>query len=672
MLLKLLVTFLFIFQFSEPETDNKASEILEEGLELVQQEAYEDALLIWADAYSTLENPSPAIGREFVKVATEQRINEYYELASIVYFWGLTADEFEPTRESLQLEISTLEPIMDEQEYDEIYSLFENEDPELYQRLTSFWQRMNPTPGAEHNARMIEHWERVAYSLENFTRNESTSFGTDERALSYIRYGEPNRLHEGRLDVTRGQVVSLSSMLDPNADSQYMANIIMDIGLQPEYELWIYNQPNPEMRFNLFKLFGQHPNRGFGRVSQVEDFIPSQHFSFNPDRYRMQSLEGDASPAGINLNPGMIYLWYFYEELASLEPYFAYHFHTITSEWESAEMHLGARESGQNPTSGMYAGQLQMQRNQISALRDLNLAPPEFSTHENNMPEIPVEVFQYRLLDEQNQPVYATFIESKPGQAFLQDFGYNEDRMDPTGNAEPQQLFNHYELTHGLQLLSENQDFISEQRQPTELLIDFEEDEPSRSVFVIPHISESTIQILSAELHNLHPESSRRIESSFTSSLRGLGKTEIHQPEPLSTNPERLEVSDLILGFELQDEPNPNAFLPFVVANNKKIPADEELVVRFEVYNLIKDEEGFAHFELDYEISPETGGFLSRSQEEEASLTLTFEPMDSRFTENIQILTADLDTGVYQLQMTFSDLHSDQQVERKVEFEIIE
>jgi len=666
-----LVTLLIMFQFSAPLPAN-GNAILEEGLSLESKGEYEEALLIWADAFSTLDKPDPAIGREFVRLATEHKLRDYYELASIIYFWGLSAEEFEETTDLLHRELMMLKPIMTDEEFSAINTLFENKDPELYRELAHFWQRLNPTPGSEHNARMVEHWERVTYARNNFTRNVSSSYGTDDRGISYIKYGPPDRKHSGELRVTRGQTASLSTMLDPGADAQFMANIVMDIGLQPEYELWIYNRPHPQMRFNLFKLFGEHPTRGYGRVEQVEDFIPSHTFTFNSERYRMPSFQGEATPAGINLNPGMVYLWHFYEHLASFEPYFAYHFNRMAIEWESAEMHLNARESGHNPTSGVFAGQLMMQQSQISALRDQQLVQVEFSTHEKNLPIIPVQVFQYRLLDDYNQPVYATFVESNPAQPFLNDFAYNEERMDQTGTADPQQLFNHYDLTHVLQLVSEDDEVLTKQRQPTDLLIDFEADEPSRSVFVIPYIAENTTQVLSAELHNRHPESARRIESSFTHTLRGLGKLEVTQPVPLSANSEKLEVSDLILGFELQENPNPNAFLPFVVANNRAIPANEDLVVRFEVYHLHQNQEGFASFELDYEIKPVSRSFLSRSQQEDFSLTLHYETMDNRFNENLEIMTVDLEPGTYELQMIFTDLQSEQQVKRNVEFDISE
>lgn len=46
--------------------------------------------------------------------------------------------------------------------------------------------------------------------------------------------------------------------------------------------------------------------------------------------------------------------------------------------------------------------------------------------------------------------------------------------------------------------------------------------------------------------------------------------------------------------------------------------------------------------------------------------------MDTRFVENLEIETADLEPGRCKLEMTITDLQSNQQAERSVDFEIVD
>lgn len=662
-------------------TANAQDTILEKGLEFEKNGEYEEALIYWLDTFIETEYPSPAIGREFARIATEQSLTEYYEFASLVYFYGLSAQTMEETVDELRREVQMMQPIMEKDQFDELISLIEQRDPLVYEKMEQFWNLANPTPGSEHNGRLLEHWERIAYAKENFTRSSYPPFGTDARGAVYVQYGEPDRRFDGILEANRGRVETVSNLLDPGADQALMADIIMGMHIRPEYEIWIYGRPTTDMNYNLVQIFGEMPNGGFRQVQSIDDFIPMRAFSLSISRYAIPSLTGRQTPASINVTPGMIYQYIFYEDLSTIDPFFSQQFSAITSQWESAEMAAAATDwdTGQiqggaefSRTMGRHSGQQQKLRHQTEMLRNMIFAPPEFSTYERQLPDIPIDVYQYRLLDEDSRPVFATYIESKPGQAFLNDFAFNEEKMYNHESEDPQTAFNFYELKHGLQLISDDEQIISQNRMQTDLIIDFEKDYPSQSVFVIPYVSNLEKQVFFAELHNSHPDSDPRQHTSFAHSLRGLGKIVLQNPEPLSPDRNQLQVSDLILGYELRQEDRPGTYLPFVVANNREIPQHEALALRFEIYHLQKDEDGFARFQVDYNLQPRSRSFFSRERQDDFSLTLTFETMESRFTENLEIETDNLEPGRFRLDMAFTDLQSGQKVERTIDFEIVE
>lgn len=666
MIFKLLLTSLAIAGLSTTEPDIEL--ILQEGFEMEEQQQYEEAVLYWLDYFYILDEPSPAIAREIVRLTAAEKLRDYYEVASMVYVEGLESTRFEPTAERLQYEITMLSPLMSHSGFRELSNLVENEDPQIYARLANFWNRMDPTPGSEHNARLIEHWERVAHITTHFTRS-SGRLGTDDRGEIYLKFGEPDRTFSGRFTVNRGQVHSLSLTLDPGADPQFMANVIMSIGLEPDYEIWVYDRPNQVMNDNLVKIFGDRPSGGFGELETIDQFIPNHLFTLNSDRYSIRSVGGTRTQAGLNITPGMVYQWLFYEQLASTDPYFGRQFSGMMQEWESAETAMGVVY---NPSSGRYAGHQQQQRNQTATLQNIALAPEQISTYQRRLPEIKLNATPYRILNEQNEPAFALFVESESSQAFVEDFAYNEQRMYDTENEDPQRAFNYYRLFHAFQLQSSTQEVMAHQRQETDLIVDFEEGEPSRSVFVIPAQPDDVSYRVAAELHNQHPETSLRFESTLEPTLRGLGQVEFQQPEPLTSKEGELQVSDLFLGYQLRGDLSGENYLPFVVASDRRIPQNEDLVVRFETYHLQKNAEGIAAFQLDYRLRPQRSSLFSRSQQDDFSLSLTFQTDSSRFTENVEIETGELDAGSYNLEMIFTDLENNRSVTRDVEFDIHE
>jgi len=661
----LLISALFAgLSISEPDVEL----ILQEGFELEEQDQYEEAVLHWLDHFYLLDEPSPAIAREIVRLSAASKLRDYYEIASMVYLEGLESTHFESTAERLLHEITMLSPLMSNSDFRELSGLVENEDPEIYTRLLNFWNRMDPTPGSEHNARLIEHWERIAHIKEHYTRSRGR-LGTDDRGEIYLKYGEPDRTFSGRFTVTRGQVYSLSQTLDPGADQQFMANVIMTIGLEPDYEIWVYDRPNQVMNDNLIKIFGDRPNGGFGNLETIDQFIPNHLFTFDSNRYSMRSLTGNRTQAGVNITPGMVYQWLFYEQLASSDPFFGRQFSGMVQEWESAETAMGRVY---NPTSGRHAGHQQQQRSQASTLQNISLAPEQISTYQRRLPEINLNATPYRILNEQNEPAFALFIESESSQAFIEDFAYNEQRMYDTENEDPQRAFNNYRLFHAFQLQSSTQEVMAHQRQETDLIIDFEEGESSRSVFVVPAQSDNVSYRVAAELHNQHPETSLRFESTLEPTLRGLGQVEFQQPDPLTSIEGELQVSDLFLGYQLRGDLSGESYLPFVVASDRRIPQNEDLVVRFEAYHLQQNSDGIASFQLDYRLLPQRSSLFSGRQQDDFSLSLTFETDSERFTENVEIETGELDAGSYHLEMVFTDLRNDKSVTRDLEFNIHE
>jgi hypothetical protein len=228
------------------------------------------------------------------------------------------------------------------------------------------------------------------------------------------------------------------------------------------------------------------------------------------------------------------------------------------------------------------------------------LAETQQTRLDEEIEQIPVNVYQYRLLDEKGAPILITFLESRPQQAFMIDLTNNQGSMyaahDQVDEEEATaEVFGSYKLVHGLQLRDPAWKLLSGSRLEPNMILDFEDEHThSGSVFTVPYLGTGHTQVFYAELHNRHPASHPVRVTPFPDHLRGLGKVELPQPEPLRIEPGRMEAGDIILGFEKRDDIEENQLFPFVVSNEKKIPEGENLVIHFQLYNMSQDPGGIS------------------------------------------------------------------------------
>ncbi|MGF1669542.1 MAG: GWxTD domain-containing protein [Balneolaceae bacterium] len=682
--MKIFTVYLILIAFVQIDSeifDNDQKKYLEKGLKAEQEGNPQEALEIWQQAAGALQHPSVEIAAEYLRVATQYQLSDYYRSASAIFNWGmsgLSEQDVKNNYKALKNELAHLKLIATKGEIEFWEKLLEEDNPAIFEEIRLFWERMDPTPATLYNERLIEHWLRITYARENFTRRNDPPIGTDKRGPVYVQYGNPDRIFNGRINLNKGEVnrvitdffttsTRLAAQGISNSLRAYMdaiENAVMDYyySTNNDYEIWIYDSPNDEMESNIVRIFAAKSEGGFDLLDTIDEMIPARAFSAS-NRHAYQSLGGTVD---FGLTPGVIMQWLYYSKLSTADPYFARSFSNINSELFSIQ---------NDATVGMkHLGGTLKQENRHIARQIQNTAPNEFSTEEKALPDIPLEVYQYRFLDQNNRPYFVTFLESQPLDPFISDFSANQDVMSETEEMEEVMLadiFNFYNLTHGLQLRDERWQLLSQNRQPVSLVIDPDENSPSSSVFVIPYISNNVTQVFYAELENNHPNSKPTINTIFPDKLRGLGRKNINQPEALTVLENELLVSDLVLGYQKAEQPIDDAFFNFVVSNNRVIPEGENLVVHFEAYELQTNNDGISKFEVTYEIRPRGGLFAwTKKQRDEFNITLSFEHDDKRFAESLEIEVAELEGGKYDLIFVIHDLLSGQEQKREVSFEV--
>lgn len=109
------------------------------------------------------------------------------------YFWLSTTKDPEYTRMDFQL----AEFAMSEEDQLEFRNTAPSRQAEW---LVSYWRRQDPNPVTIQNERLVEHFQRVAYSRQHF-RTPIGSLGFDDRGKIYIRWGPPEEKYSNPMPI---------------------------------------------------------------------------------------------------------------------------------------------------------------------------------------------------------------------------------------------------------------------------------------------------------------------------------------------------------------------------------------------------------------------------------------------------------------------------------------
>ena len=669
--------FLLIFtgSFSLVAAQNH-SDYLERGLHAEQNGDYETALDIWFRARQDLGNPNLEIATEYLRVTTEQDLKKYYQMAYAMYLWGLSAESIEHNSDALLSEIDRLRPITSGERYNRWRTMLSEGNPEIQQDIISFWNEINILPLSSYNPRVIEHWNRIAYAREQFSGDSAEPYGTDIRGEFYVKYGPPNRKGTIDLEITVGDIYPILSNIPEITGTQLTerSNSVLDATNQyirgGTVHIWIYDTTTESEDLELTLYFREKPNGEFEREYTIDDLIPSSAFGSRKN------------------SAGTIAQMVYYNRLRTLDPQFA----TIHSSMES-DLYFSETSVNESIRTGRNFKFL----NRAKAQSALKYSPAIASTDFKTVSEIPLDIHQYRALNEDNEPILITYVQNRPMRAFYLDITQsqpgNRDLISKQINnleqdplqvssselTEPEVIevgdyINNYRLRNTLHLRTPGRELLSSTSHAPVLVINEEdEDTPSVSVFEIPHLGNNYEQIFYSELRNNDPESSPLFETSLPANLRGLGIKRLKQPDHFDLEPGKLFASDLIIGFQKNEELLADDRFPFIVSNDGIIPQREPLVVHFEVYQLGLDDRNFSRFEVDYEFRSVSRFFnLFGRSVEGISSTLSFEHDSDRFVESLEIETGNLGPGEYDLNITVNDMVTDQTVKRTVRFEIAE
>lgn len=658
--------------------------VYQQGLEQLYRGEVDEALALWETHYAEESRVDARIGFEYMQIVTERNIRNKYETATEMYYTALLNGAGANSRIAIRQEIERLQPIVGDGIYRQWTDWWDAEDPELRSDIRGFWIRLDPTPARTVNERLIEHWQRIAQARERFTKNSATIYGTDERAVVYVRYGEPDRVQSGLLTLQdmnikpwlENQIVrrQRNTTVDgedldyddeplPQLQEQALEFILYENHRYPEYEIWFYDDIAIENESSVPFIFGTNiRNDQFGMLTTIEEFIPERAYSIDPfkERDMVQFTRTGFTPA-------LILQMLYYEQLSEIDPFFEQRLNSLRDMVLAQEREVA---------TGM---DIEFRKESAELIHQQELqAPRQLSTIEPKIPPVPVEVYQYRFIDEDQTPILTTFIESNPREAFMIDFLRNRTRSvslsDVRNAGNVAELLSQYELRHSLQAYNESWELTGRKIENPPFTIARDQFQAgASSVFQSEHTTRAQRSASSEIINTDESTTGPAFDTPYPVAIRGLGSVYYREPTPLSPNPDSLQVADLVLGYGIGGDDIPEeSMFPFYVANSQTVPWQETLALHIEVYNLEVQPNGFSRFELTYRILPvdESGRVLT--DQTEFILTLNFTSEENRLVENLEIETADLMPGLYELRVQITDVNTNQQIDRNTRFEVLD
>jgi GWxTD domain-containing protein len=602
-----------------------------EGMELVEVGDWLGALRLWDAARQTLGaagRSDPRIGIAYIETAVAHQAFRYYESACEMYLWGFSGDNVDEHAEAVREEVERIAPLLLPPDSATWSSELEQGVGSVAERLRQYWVLRDPTPQTALNERLLEHWQRITYARENLRQNESSVYGTDDRGLIYVKYGEPGMKRGGFLGATE---IDLRAWVQ----EPFARDALRRLDTKPAYEVWVYDSLRPDQL--TYFLFGSVGGTGrFALVDGVEDLINPEAWSPSTRRY---------TPGGIK---AFYYLQlFYYGDVGAIGGPFMTRAEELNVLWGQAQ--------SRGATYG--TGSLAPRESAVQAydlrFKDENKTSPAFkpvvavrTEYEARARTVDLIAWRARVLSEENEPRLVLMALSSPRipVAQLEEEG---DPLDVPGQ----------HVRHTLIIKDGAYEEIG--RVDNWVL----GNEQGVSTFTVRQTGSALHFTLVAEAFDVRPDTSNP-----DAEPSAVARTVVADPEPLTILRDSLELSDVVTGIEIPQEYAEGIF-PFPVLPSYQIWKPDPVKVYFEVYHLALDEDATGRFTADLMVTPV--GVLGMAAEEQAiTLSLDFESERDRRAVAVDI--ANVPVGAYHLQVTVTDLISGQIRSRIVPLEVLQ
>lgn len=611
------------------------------GSELVDSGDWLGALALWDEARESLGaagRSDPRIGIAYIETAVAHDALGYFESACDVYRWGFSGNNLDEHAEVVRQEAERIIPLLQPPDTLIWRSELEQGADVIAGRIRRYWVERDPTPGTSVNERLLEHWRRIGYARENYTKNRSTIYGTDDRGLIYVKYGEPGLTRAGFLGAT--EVELRAWVTDP-----FARNTLRRLDSKPAYEVWVYDSLRPGQL--TYFLFGNEGGSGrFALVGGVEDLINREAWSPSTRRYM---------PGGVK---AFYYLQlFYYADVSAVGGPYLTRYEQLNVLWGQAQSRATSFGTGimAPRESDVEAFDLRFKQENRSdpAFQPVFAVRTELRVRERTVELVPWPV---RVLSDENEPRLILLAMSSLGRQ-VRSLGEADEALSLTDAPQPEAQVKHTLIIHdgAYEEIGRVDNWVGGGGQGV-------------STFTLRHMDTTLHYTVVAEAYNEMPAAMSDTAAPPAQAVEptAVARTVLEHPDPLSMRRDSLELSDIITGIEVPGD-YAEGTLPFPLLPSRKIWKPDPVKVYLEVYHLALDDDGRARFRTDFEVTPVMAQ-VEEQTERTITLRLDFESETDRRAVAVDI--TNVPVGAFHLRVRVTDLISGQEKSRVVPLEV--
>jgi len=629
------ILFLIYQSYISQTSSSIQFDFYERGIAQRDSGNWQAALDIWLSARDSLTDKNysdPRIGIAFIELATREKAADYYPQASEIYFWGLSQVSITKFKWEIGNEIKRIGPLLSEEEISIWLVLLEENDTKLNMKIKAFWVNKDPIPTTKMNERLIEHWERIASIRKNFKEDQTTIYGTDDRGLVFVKYGEPDKKFAGQLGTDQLEIMRWFPT------DFLLRQEIQRFNNTPEVEIWAYS----DLKKNGSTVFLFGKKSGFGKYGLkygVEDFIPERAFRRSSTR----------TTGGVI--PGTFIQLMYYSELINADRYFLGRFRELEALWANS------RAAGElNPNRDLLLGLLNHYKSiDQDNIKFKHLVPDRTSKLEG-LESLNLNYKAFRYLDDKNLfklIIMATSVNQSVGENLQPVF------FKPAKKTKYKYRHILLRYDESWQLKDKHIDYPALKNNNTSIFSLSQNNPVNRYKLVAEKI---ILDFKKAKLE--------KTDIPDTAKVIGISSACLGVFTPLSSDSTELEISDLIVGVKSSAELDQSIVYPFPVVPRKPVKQTDSLQVYLELYHLEFNSNLESSLRFDCEIKMVKGGKINMKRER-LSKSFEVQVYDKVLKRTFALDISKLNPGNYEVTIKIIYKKTKQKKVRKSAFRII-
>lgn len=627
-----------------------------QGLEKLQSGDWHAAVKTWGAALKKQEvagRIEMKMAVSYIRTVTKYGQDSLYTKASNYYLNAFRQAGWKWEAEALKQEFARLMPIVPRSEQKEWKKEIKKEDPAIFDKVVKFWMMQDPIVSTDVNERVIEHWRRIAYAREHFTRAHNTVYHTDDRGLIYVKYGKP--------DVEEKNVVTPPNEIeDPIMGGPLRVNGMTFHPMIPlilDTDIWRYNFSNRNEP--SYYLFGSDVKGGGGYGLQVGimHMIPTYGYSF--------------TMAGLDRDGGALMIKYsMIRKLLGVTGYY----HEIYRELTNA---IIAKNANRNAGSAVFEDpgilhQFEFEEVEQSNRRDRE-SPASTTSLVTGSNQIPIDYNYFRYLNKENKTEYLLVLNPKLKKLDKRLDTKNLKKHPVKDLSMKSSLLNID--NNGRRHVFARRDYNLLQIMDTRGNISyfFNPDTTGYSpitsidifgdVGIVEHPTRFPMNIFSNNGLKHDSVAYQGVQPIFST-----GPLQLDLPQPLKWKPGKIEISDPILGY--RQNVNENKRIPFTPVLDPTFWNGDEILVFFEVYD-----HNIPNYSIEFSYEKYRDSILlkkPKAYNQNANVTALFKREANHERKWFYLKLNGFETGAYNLKMTVRDNKGNIQETRTVNFRIAE